>query len=1219
MRYRGRLNGAFAGVRVVIRRSLICWIILFLSSIDCLFLTASAETEIHGTVRAGSTDNRFLIEVENSSAFSVDELALDIAEGSRSITNIRISSDTVGTLPAGDARRFTITFDVSGSAEPDGIETVIFGVATDLGLIDIPNPEMTVRIGEPEPIPDLSPASVTACVLKEGVESFPIEDAVLYCDPDIAEAHEYDDIVVFFTPARDLNDSRPEEFRYRILGPNGRVLAHGPYLRSLSDGEECSACLEFTRPGSPGRFAVRLNLSSPTRLHRDPQQRLFIPGTYLVETIGLVPDAGAGLFGQGQGHRETGAWREEGRFEVKDGNIHFAGFLTELVGTLSMPPKPTRWTGSVSVEPPAVDMESGKVDLHVGAWWRNTKRQPDGTPGPGDETFEGRTSLTMVFPRTIRPGKVVQELDRTGSFSYPLEPVAEIDITWKVDGAGGAVYVPVLSRPTPVKAPISRDTAFEGCLGNAAMDQSLDTPEAMLSKSWIPSRGTPSLYRIGVCNRFRPFGEPARSLAQHFHDRDTLWVLPVRFTLEPSSQSADVDFFGYAVYQRAPGNLDGVLAGIPPWVGTELIPGGDTVAGAQGDVGGPAGAETIPTRVDPPVPGPVATDTVRSDPALSDGPLDPSALEPRSPDLARLIREWLNVAEPVENAGGANFRYDPWGRLVGSAAPGMGRTVGSAPPPDGGGVPEAYAWGHRARLDSIDHCTLEEYVLARLDSASTGHCVGRYQRTLAVPDVTGMPLSEAVEQLRREGFEVAPTLLGPAPRRDLVGRVAAQRPESLSRLLPGARIEVDVHGEHVEPRVGVPDVRGMTLLEAQAALRNAGLVLAPSLLGAAPGQGQSGRVATQRPAAGADVTTGSTVEADVYGEYVPARAGVPDVRGMTLPEAQAALRNAGFGLEPSLLGAAPTAAEAGRVSAQAPAPGSEAAPGAAVRIDLWGEYAPPAPVGRDTEVATSPSVLQGRPNLQCPAALLGGTLTRGSVYSALSEYGYFHCEWEHPGRPISTRITAVWYTNPGFSGEHFCGAEDVFLEQQVSGFAYQPSARLHSTSRRVQVEIRWHDPRERDWILQLARSFIETAEPYTQPCAQGTDAGIRQDAPDVSLCPPSIGGGTLDRSQSGARSRGGYRSGFSCTYTWPDGSSNVVWGVSWAHRDVPVARALCGYSGPGEGTGDVRRSTVQSPTSAVQVHILWNVRWGRERVMGVAQSLIDAFTPYALSCRPAPP
>jgi hypothetical protein len=279
-----------------------------------------------------------------------------------------------------------------------------------------------------------------------------------------------------------------------------------------------------------------------------------------------------------------------------------------------------------------------------------------------------------------------------------------------------------------------------------------------------------------------------------------------------------------------------------------------------------------PTRPDPTRPDPTRTDPTRPDPARRDptavgGAIDPNALDPTGRDVAPLIREWLSVAEPVENADGASFRYDAWGRVIGSAAPGMGRTVGAQPPPDGGGVPEAYAWRQRARLDSIDHCTLEAYVVAKLGGASTSHCAGRYPRTVAVPDVTGLPLADAAGQLRRQGLEVVPQLLGPAPSRELTGRVAAQRPASLSRLAPGSTVEVDVYGDYTEPRAGVPDVRGLTLPEAQRALRSAGLGIEPSLLGAAPSAAQALKVHAQTPAAGATVAPGTAVRIDLWGEY----------------------------------------------------------------------------------------------------------------------------------------------------------------------------------------------------------------------------------------------------------------------------------------------------------------------------------------------------------------
>jgi WD40 repeat protein len=127
--------------------------------------------------------------------------------------------------------------------------------------------------------------------------------------------------------------------------------------------------------------------------------------------------------------------------------------------------------------------------------------------------------------------------------------------------------------------------------------------------------------------------------------------------------------------------------------------------------------------------------------------------------------------------------------------------------------------------------------------------------TVAVPDVTGRPLSEALLILKKQRLEgsVADRASAAA---DIV---VSQRPGAGTRIAAGAKVQLQVARKKEAPtQIRVPDVTGMTLDEARRAIAGAGLVLqAPKDADA------TGTVRAQKPGAGVNVASGSSVMVDV--------------------------------------------------------------------------------------------------------------------------------------------------------------------------------------------------------------------------------------------------------------------------------------------------------------------------------------------------------------------
>jgi len=220
---------------------------------------------------------------------------------------------------------------------------------------------------------------------------------------------------------------------------------------------------------------------------------------------------------------------------------------------------------------------------------------------------------------------------------------------------------------------------------------------------------------------------------------------------------------------------------------------------------------------------------------------------------------------------------------------------------------------------------------------------------VAVPDLRGQTLSQAAAELGALGLTLQaedPAALGLAA----FTAIDEQQPAAGSRVVPGSVIAVT--GHPVE--VAVPELSGMTLAAAKAALAAAGLspdlaaVVVPDGLaadaatiaaaltaaglagadGAPPTPpdpsrvGEDWSIVQQQPAAGASATAGTAVSLSVGIPFVA----VPDVGGQPYAQAVAALQAAGF--------ATSGIQDTGVVTAQSPAAGTPWIPGAEVGATL---------------------------------------------------------------------------------------------------------------------------------------------------------------------------------------------------------------------------------------------------------------------------------------------
>ena len=277
-----------------------------------------------------------------------------------------------------------------------------------------------------------------------------------------------------------------------------------------------------------------------------------------------------------------------------------------------------------------------------------------------------------------------------------------------------------------------------------------------------------------------------------------------------------------------------------------------------------------------------------------DLPIDPDTVNPNQQDAAAKIREWISIAEPPQNVTeGASFRYDEWGGKVGRTADGV--IAEPAGRPDYAlATPEATTWSLRKKLDSVNHCTLEEYVIKKLNNQSIADCAGRYRapQTVPVPDLTDQPYASAKEALERAGVKIKVSGK-PAPSKEKEHTVAAQRPVPGTQIKKGQTVELVIYGPAKKTKLTVPNLEGLSLKKAKAKLREKGLKSKPKAGKAATSKREEYTVASQYPTPGTLIKKGQTVELVIYGPY-RSMVTVPDVTRLTADEAMDRLAGSGL-------------------------------------------------------------------------------------------------------------------------------------------------------------------------------------------------------------------------------------------------------------------------------------------------------------------------------------
>lgn len=200
---------------------------------------------------------------------------------------------------------------------------------------------------------------------------------------------------------------------------------------------------------------------------------------------------------------------------------------------------------------------------------------------------------------------------------------------------------------------------------------------------------------------------------------------------------------------------------------------------------------------------------------------------------------------------------------------------------------------------------------------------------IAVPDVAGLSQVDALEVLTSAGLSVVP---------DIQQEASVVPTGTVLRTDPGAGVEVEEAGRVVlvvstgPEVVAVPDVEGLSVVDAINAFGDAGFTVAAVRLEEAHEEIEEGEVIRSEPPANALVPAGSQVSI-IISTGVP-KVVVPQLDGLFADTSIMTVRNAGLDPVPVFEPVPVGSAQVGRVIAQAPGAFEEVEVGSIVTITV---------------------------------------------------------------------------------------------------------------------------------------------------------------------------------------------------------------------------------------------------------------------------------------------
>ena len=307
------------------------------------------------------------------------------------------------------------------------------------------------------------------------------------------------------------------------------------------------------------------------------------------------------------------------------------------------------------------------------------------------------------------------------------------------------------------------------------------------------------------------------------------------------------------------------------------------------------------------------------------------------------IEDWLRNADPIENLDdGYNLKYDEWGRVSGKAP--NGTITLSGKPDDAGADSIDYVWGRAGDLNSINLCTLKEYVARKLENKDTSDCRMHIPTPVpdtpsaksTVPDFVGQEAAKAKADLEKLGVKVkwqAGSIAKDTAQQSLVEK---QKPAPGTDLKKVKQVELWVY-RYAATSVLVPDVVGLSYSKASNELGVEGLKAKLGTSNHKPKRKKdAGTIKSQEPKAGEKISFGGSVILHKYEGGEAAK--MPDVIGMPFPKAAAHLNSEGLNAVRKLERNAPTKEQEGNVVSTSHAAGSSVPIGTDVTLEVYAVY-----------------------------------------------------------------------------------------------------------------------------------------------------------------------------------------------------------------------------------------------------------------------------------------
>ena len=258
----------------------------------------------------------------------------------------------------------------------------------------------------------------------------------------------------------------------------------------------------------------------------------------------------------------------------------------------------------------------------------------------------------------------------------------------------------------------------------------------------------------------------------------------------------------------------------------------------------------------------------------------------------------LTTAVPVTAGGGAGFGGPPT------------TAMSYTPPPE------------KKRTGLYVGILVAVLAIAGLGLFFLANNLGKSTPQVTVPDVTGINVVDATNQLRNDGFKV--TVKNQPNDTVPLNEVFQQSPKGNTKADQGSTIEIVVSGGVGDAKV--PDVTGRTQAAAESLLKTSGFI--PEAIPTPSDTIPSGQVISQNPGANTTATKNSVVQINVSSGA--AKVAIPDVAGQTATSASNQLGQLGFKVTTTTQASATVPVNS--VISTNPAAGTEAAKGSSVTL-----------------------------------------------------------------------------------------------------------------------------------------------------------------------------------------------------------------------------------------------------------------------------------------------